>query len=209
MVIYGIDAGLTSPGFAIVETSEDKPIGEIKHAECFIPEWKEAEKDVKGRKIHIRKTDQDSWRIAQIFNRMDAIAKQFKPDVIIAELPTGGAQSGGAIRGMAFSTAMTVCFLEAIKTDNSIWPTEIITITPIENKKGGTGRLVWDIPIEQGKWEVFTAIDKIWPGYKWPMKKRHKTEYDDGVCWAMADALSCIATYLRRNGKLPPLMRLA
>ena len=203
MVIYGIDAGLTAPGFAIVETSEEKPVGEVRHKECFVPEWV---LDEKGRKANIRKTDQDAWRIAQIFNRMYELAVQFKPDVIVAELPTGGAQSGGAIRGMAFSTAMTISFLEAIKIAKYPgWPTEMITITPNENKKGGSGRIKWDVPIEQGKWEIFTAIDKIWPGQKWPMKKRHKTEYDDGLCWAMADALSCIATYLRRKGTLPPL----
>jgi hypothetical protein len=209
MVIYGIDAGLTAPGFAVVETSEEKPIGEIRHVECFIPEWKLNDK---GRKAQIRKTDQDSWRIRQIVKRMFELAIQYKPDVIIAELPTGGAQSGGAIRGMAFSTAMTVAFLESLETfkdyylnvHNKNWPTEVVTITPIENKKGSTGRLKWDVPIEQGKWEIMTAVDKIWPGIEWPRKKRLKTEYDDGLCWGMADSLSCVATYLRRKGTLPP-----
>ena len=202
MVIFGVDAGLTAPGFAVVETSDDNPVGKILLAECFIPEWK---LDGDGKKAKIRKTDQDAWRIRQIVNRMFTIALQYKPEVIVAELPTGGAKSGGAIRGMAFSTSMTISFLEALEVfDQKTWPNEVVTITPNENKKGGTGKLKWDIEIEQGKWEIMVAIDKIWPGIAWPRKKRLKTEFDDGLCWAMADALSCIATYLRRKGVLPP-----
>lgn len=209
MIIMGVDAGLVAPGIAIVSTSDEKPVGSILLAECFQPEWK---MDKTGHKADIRKTDQDAWRIRQIVNKLLTVANQFKPDVIVAELPTGGAKSSSAIRGMAYSTSMTIAFLEALQFYNKDtliypivkdWPSEVVCITPNENKKGGTGKLKWDVDIEQGKWEIMVAIGKIWPDFKWPVKKNKPLEVDDGKAWAAADALSCIATYLRRNKILP------
>lgn len=203
MIIMGVDAGLTAPGFAIVETSATCPLGKVLVAECFIPTVKRG-RNIGGKVFKLRKTDFDAERICQITGRMFDLALQYKPEAIIAELPTGGAKSGAAIRGMAFSTAMTVSFTQALKSlvPNAGWPTTVEFITPIDNKKGSTGMAKWDVETEQGKWCVFNAVSRIWPYCKWPHKKTHPTEIDDGKAWAMADGLSCIATYLRKTGKL-------
>jgi hypothetical protein len=205
MIIFGIDAGLTAPGFAVVETSDKNETGKVLLAECFIPEWK---KDANGKVAKLKKTEHDAWRIGQIVRRMLYITEEYKPEVIVAELPTGGAKSGGAIRGMAYSTAMTVSTIEAMLfygKNPTHWINEIVYISPLENKKGGTGQLKWHADENQGKWDVFVAITKIWPDVKWPMKKKPKTEHDDAKCWAIADALSCVATFLRKYAKsLPP-----
>lgn len=206
-IIIGIDAGLTSPGVSVIETAETNPTGSVLLSECFIPEMNR--RDAKGKIIKVKKTEQDTYRIGQIVRHILDICKKYNPEIIVVELPTGGARSAKAIRGMAFSTAMTVAALEALeyyrKGDPDFILAKVIYITPMANKKGGSGHLKWNIPIEQGKWEVMNGVKAIWPDVQWPMKRNRPTEYDDGKCWAMADSLSCIATYLRRQGVLPEL----
>ena len=196
----GIDAGLTSPGFSVVETSAEFPVGKVVLSECFVPKWIMA---ANGKVAKVGKTKQDAYRIGQITRRLLDIVKKHSPDVIIAELPTGGAKSGAAIRGMAFSTAMTVAALEAVAYyDQAGEPKKVVYISPIDNKKGSTGKKTWDVAPEQSKLAVYKSIDAIWPGIAWPMQKRKKTNLDLGPCFAMADSLSCIATYLRGIGAL-------
>jgi Holliday junction resolvasome RuvABC endonuclease subunit len=199
MRIMGLDAGLTAPGFAVVETSEENLVGKIIHTECFIPEWD---------KSILKKTEQDVWRVSQIVKRVWTIVRQLDVNTIVAELPTGGAKSAGAIKGMAYSTSMTATAIEALKFFEPNRIMEVVFITPLENKKGGTGKKKWDIEIEQGKWEIMSSIRGIWPEVDtlWPKKKKKPQEVDDGLCWAISDALSCIATYLRKRGvSLPSL----
>jgi Holliday junction resolvasome RuvABC endonuclease subunit len=195
MTILGIDAGLTAPGFAVVARNCDNLTGDVLMAECFIP---------KHDKNLARKTDRDADRIRQIVSKIFELVYVYKPTVIVAELPTGGSKSGAAARGMAYSVAMTVSALCAV-TRFIPTPIEIVYITPMENKKGSTGKVKWDVETDQGKWEVLQAVKAIWPNVIWP-QKRKSIEIDDAKCWAIADALSTIATYLRRKGvKLEPV----
>lgn len=191
-VIFGIDAGLTAPGFAVVDLSTGG-YGTVLLAECFIP-------DVSGEGKTV--TDFNAQRIGCIVNRILAIYLRYKPGVVVAELPTGGSKSGQAARGMAFSVAMTVSALASIKTLTGD-RFQVCYITPHQNKKGAAsgGKVVRDEG--QSKWEVLTQMQEIWK-IDWPHKKRKslRHELDDGKCFAIADALSTIATYLRRDAKL-------
>lgn len=197
--IIGWDTGLTSPGIAVVKITDLKPIGDVLMAECFQPKFPEDT---------ATNTESATYRIAQITERIIHLCDLYEPHVIVAELPTGGAKSSSAVRGMAFSTATTAATLTAVvhyrrKAGMTVIP-EIVYITPNANKKGSTGLKTWNIPPELSKSEVMTAVANIWPGIAWPRKKNRKgietADLDDSKCWAISDSLSCIATYLRRQG---------
>lgn len=187
MIIFGIDAGLTGPGLAVASVTNTTK--KVLHAECFIPSDYHTIKRV---------SEQDFNRVQQIVRHTWSLCHRFQPHVVIIELPTGGAKSAGAIRGMAYSISMNAAIVEGLP--NFLQKPAIIElITPLENKKGGTNVTKWKVPIEQGKWEIVAAMTNQWPGVNWPRKKRNPVEYDDAKAWAIADALSCISTFLLKH----------
>jgi hypothetical protein len=195
MTIFGLDAGFCAPGLAIVHwptTGWGTPTA----AECFIP------KQLKD----TSKTCNDVHRISQIALKLDLYITNYCPDVIVVELPTGGARSAAAIKGMAFTTGSTAAALAIIldhrKRAGEKVP-ELVYITPNQNKKGSLNLPKLPTGDEKvDKWDILRAVDAIWPGHiAWPKKKNGKM--DDAKCWAIADALSCVATYIRPKLKLP------
>ena len=194
MIIMGVDAGLTSPGFSIVDLATNTPV----HYECFIPEMPDSG----------RKTEKDAGRIGQIVTRMLNLIQQHRPEVIVAELPHGGAKSAAAIKGMAFSTSMTVAALTAfnwgwLRHGWQVDPPKIVYITPTQNKKGALG--VAKLPRGEDqidKWDIYRAVKDRWPTVVWPLKLRgpNKGQLDDGKVWAIADALACVMTYQLQVG---------
>ena len=199
MRLFGIDAGFCTTGFSVVDFDESQPTfsSGVLHAECFIPE--------RPNKLTASKTLSDVTRVEQTTLRLIDLCLRYLPDVVVVELPTGGAKSSGAMRGMAYATAMTCAALFALKKLTPIWTPEFEFITPNANKKGATGLRVWNVEVAQGKWEVFVAVKAIWPNVNWPVKRgKRAAEYDDAKCWAIADSLACVATYLRRKGVTLP-----
>lgn len=195
--ILGIDAGFTSMGIAVCDTDLN-----FTCAECFIPDVKRIEKvklEKKTKKITLSQTEFDTQRIYKISSRIIEVITDYRPDIVIVELPTGGAKSAGAIKGMAMSTALTCATLNVIK-HSGIHNFELVRITPIQNKKGATGLDKWHGEgHDEDKWLIFQHVNKQWPNIPWPKKARNPEEYDDAKCWAMADALSCIMTWARMN----------
>lgn len=58
-------------------------------------------------------TAKDCWmRSQKIFRELSRIIHVFRPELIIGELPTGGAQNAKAMRGMALATAAVACAIE-------------------------------------------------------------------------------------------------
>lgn len=174
MRIFGIDAGFTAAGFAVVETSQG-PYGKILHAECY----QTARTPPKKRKSV---TEDDARRIVELVSRMQWIASQFSPDAIVMELPTGGARGAGAIKGMAFSTGTTITAAHFLKIPFAI-------INPFQNKVASTGKTHGD------KAEVMRSAEACWPGIVWPKLKNGKIDYVRSE--AIADALSCILARIK------------
>lgn len=188
-IVMGIDAGLTSPGVAVVRCGSVAAYGDIVMAECFRP-------SVDRQRLSTSMFD--AARCAQIVRYIAGLIRLHQPDVIVIELPTGGARSAAAIKGMAMSTAMTSALVALVRPT----ATAVVVITPLQNKKGSTGekaRSMSKADSEQSKWNVLAAVNQAWPGLGWPRKKRKPAELDDAVCWAMADALSCVLTYLKMS----------
>lgn len=182
-----VDAGLTAPGFAVaaidaIGTKNDR----LLHYGCFVPTMLE-----EG-----RKTLKDVNRIEQIVSHMLDLCELYRPSAIIIELPTGGAKSAAAIKGMAFSTSMTSAALTCYKhyQDEQL---EIIYITPIANKKAALGLEKFNVEVD--KWDMVKAAEKVWPSIVWPTRKNRKKEIviDEGKAWAIADACGCLAAYIK------------
>lgn len=177
MIIFGIDAGFTAPGFAVVDI-QSLP-GKILHAECV-----QTERTSKAnfKKLKLRVSEDDARRICVITTRISEIVQEFKPDLVVAEVPTGGARGANAIKGMAFSTAMTVAACNVLRVPLRL-------ITPTQNKKGST-----QLDKTAEKDAVFEAVSMTWPEFQWPRMKTRE-DIDEIQCWAIADALSCVMTY--------------
>jgi Holliday junction resolvasome RuvABC endonuclease subunit len=192
MICFGWDTGLCLPGLALVETAPTSKFGKVIHAEAFQPKAINTEDKYKSAI--------DAERISQILIRVWKLVDEYKPDVIVAELPTGGAKSASAIRGMAYSTSSATSIISALRYFKPSYTFQYVPITPLQNKKGSNldyKRSRGKEDSEQSKWEVLSSVSKIWPDFEFPKKKKNPTELDDAKAWAIADSLSCILTYLR------------
>ena len=171
MNVLGIDAGFTALGVAVVKVDEKSPtlpLGSLVYRNCVRTDRSKDRDSV---------TTDDAKRITQLVDEYLKIVETYRPDVAVAELPTGGARGAGAIKGMAFSTSMTVTALHLLKV-------KMIIISPLANKKASTGN-----PNAE-KSQVMSAVGKFWPGIVWPRLPKGKIDmvYAEAVC----DALSTI-----------------
>ncbi len=193
MIVLGLDAGFSAPGFAIVDL-QNNGFGKIIHTECFMPKLnKEENKLKKCKKLH--KADEFFIKINQVCDKIHELITTYNVELVITELPVGGAKSAKAIRGMAFSFALTISAIRIIQKYYNNLKVEIIS--PQENKRGSLGVKKLTRNIDISKWSIFNAVDEIWKEQiDWPKLKR-KDALASIKCWAVADALSCVATYAR------------
>ena len=198
-VWVGIDAGYAMPGLSVAEVICEEGVwkpGKFIHAEGFICEAKSTKEKLLALK-KLPQTQQDVIIVRDTTRAILQLIRRWCPRHIVCELPTGGAKSSSAIKGMAMATAMTTAIVEAGLHLEGVSEYEICMITPMQNKKGSTGVKVWKGgEYDHDKWLLWEAVDKAWPGIPWPMKKRKSLRHlkDEGPCWAMSDALSCILT---------------
>ena len=186
MVIFGIDAGFNAPGFSIVDQSDSDPTKlRVLFSECF-----ETEAYAGGDRDETYKSVDDARRMVEISKRIAELVRKYKPDVAVVELPTGGAKSSSAIKGMAIGAAVTVTTLYQLDVPR-------VLITPSENKAAETGHR------DAEKDEVFDAVRRRFPDFDgWPRvskraKKRWRgTDLDELRCYAMSDSLSTILFYV-------------
>ena|SRR2546425_5225102 len=187
MVILGIDAGFSAPGLAVVDCPGiNDGYGDVLWTECVRP----APADKKElRRQGLSLTHGHAWRIVKIVDRLAEAVAHYRPRVAAVELPTGGARSASAIRGMAFSTSMTVATLHTLKVP-------IYHVTPLKSKRGSTAS-----EKAADKDMVVDAVASCWP-IDWPMLKT-ASRPDKISCWAIADALSAALTFIRaERGKV-------
>lgn len=178
--ILGIDCGFAAPGFAVVSTSTpgDTGYGIVLYAECFRTK---ALTKQQRKESSVYKSNDDARRCIEVSDKIERIVSVYKPDIAVIELPSAGAKSSGAIRGMALGAATTVVTLHRLGV-------AMRYITPGANKKGSTT----DRNAE--KEAVIAAVRKVWPSYAgWPKLKR-KDALDISSCEAVADALSAVYT---------------
>lgn len=151
----------------------DGNYGKLLLAECFRT-TQDAER-ASATSDHVK-------RISAIVDRISWLLDTYKPNVVAAEFPTGGARGAGAIRGMSFATATAAAALRAYRAP-------LYILSPTANKKASTQ----DGHAE--KEDVVAAVANHWD-VAWPMMKKKKS-VDQAACWAMADALSAVITFLK------------
>jgi hypothetical protein len=190
-MILAIDAGLTAPGIAVL----DSQTLAVVHLECFRPKYKDKKDGVTG--FNVGRISEHAVRILELY-------KEWRPETIVIEYPTGGAMSAGAIRGMAMSTAFTAASVACIKHlfDANL---EVYPVTPLNSKKNSTGITNWHAA-DGDKNTVLRSISKLWPGIVWPRMKRppkdQPDKIDESTAWAMSDALSAAVTYLLAKNRI-------
>lgn len=180
MAIYlGIDSGYVAPGFVVIDWPTTG-LSHIKHAECFRTKGLTG-KQRKHRKVY--KSHDDARRCIEVSDRIELLVRHHRPDAAVVELPSAGAKSAGAIKGMALGAATTIVTLHRLGVPAHY-------ITPGANKAGST------TDREAQKDAVLAAVKTQWPDFvDWPRMKR-KDAPDLSSCWAIADAASCVLTHL-------------
>lgn len=180
-IYFGIDCGYAAPGFAIVDAYAG--CGTVLYAECFRTKGL-SKKQRNAQDVY--KSHDDARRCITVSDEIKRLVEIYDPDYAVVELPSAGAKSATAIKGMALGAATTVVTLHRLDVP-------VLYITPGANKRGSTDDR------NAQKDAVKDAVQKIWPAFNgWPKLKK-KNALDREACWAVADALSTIYTYLK-NG---------
>jgi len=182
MIIMGIDCGYTHPGCAIVDfdnTSADQPILDFKHGETL---------ETERREDRVSVILDDHRRISMISKWLRETHDRFRPSLVVLELPTSGARSALAIKGMGFATALTIATVESyFKHD------KLELISPYDSKLWCCG----DRHAEKD--EVIKAVSKFFPNVPWPTMKRKKG-INSALAEGIADSLAAIL-YIVKCGK--------
>lgn len=166
--VLALDVSLQHTGVALVEGHPP----EIIEAYCIV-----TKKEAKKRKIYV--TDDQVRRIRQITKRLDETIWRYRPALIVAELPTGGAQSASAAAGMGIAKAVVATVAQMSRLP-------LLVISPTDVKLAATGKKT------ASKAEVQAAIVRRWPGLGERFaSKRSATGYT-GQFEHIADALGAL-----------------
>lgn len=179
MVIFGLDAGFTLPGYAFFDVAENKVL-DVGYVSTMRTPKKERGKS-SGR-FYV--SHDDARRVIEIFDVLHEKIQLYRPSIAAVELPIGSGRSSAAVKGMAYASAISA-ILTKLHNLEPIW------VTPDQNKVAACG--IHDASKEQ----VLEGVQRRFPGIDWPkLRLKSKSEKLDGPkCWAMADALSTIMYY--------------
>lgn len=118
--VFAIDAGATNLGLAIYPHSRDACVSLPEHLVCLTAEPRNKAKESLAASI-IR-------QCAQLSRSLNHYRQKYRPAFVCAEIPSGGAQSASAMRGMACATALLASWCAAHSID-------LLPVTPTEIKR--------------------------------------------------------------------------
>jgi Holliday junction resolvasome RuvABC endonuclease subunit len=126
--VLALDAGLSNLGIAVFEyTDQDWQLAALEvRSTKGIP--KAELKKMKG----ISASDDMARRIRELCEDIEYLFAEYEPDLIVAELPTGGARDSNAIKGMAVGLTIVVATSQFYKIP-------LIHVTPRNVKITATG----------------------------------------------------------------------
>lgn len=154
--IVGLDAGLTHLGIAVAELPETlrgKP--KIIHLETSEAPPSPTKRE---RRNGISVTHRSVLRIQSQVAAIARIHAEYDPAAYWIEMPTGGAKSAAAARGMAFSISYIASAMYLLA-----WERKVGYLSPQAVKKATVGQHVGS------KLEVANAVFRYWPSVKtWP-----------------------------------------
>lgn len=140
-MILGIDPSLTSTGWCLMSKHNGEWLvlktGAIK-----------TKRENKKRGIYV--ADDDTRRVRDIFRALTDLVIAHGIEVVVAEMPHGGAQSAVSAKGLAFATAIVACVVEA----HSL---ALVAVTAQDSKKHLCGKR------DASKIEMQQAIAKKYP----------------------------------------------
>ena len=177
--ILGLDAGWSRPGAVVVEV-EGKVLRRLLHAEALHTVGLTTDERRKGGVTLIYKSTDDARRMLEISDWLANLVAVYQPDLAVLELPSTGGKSAAAIKGMTAAAAVAVVTFRRLGLTQAY-------ITPQQNKWGATRNR------EAQKEAMYASARKIFPDFKWPVKK--KGTLDKEQAWAIADAIGCVSTW--------------
>jgi Holliday junction resolvasome RuvABC endonuclease subunit len=100
-IILAVDAGFAATGWAIVSG------GQFVVGDVIVTK-------AEGKKKAVRKADDDIERCQEIVRVLETMCRAYKVEALVVEIPTGGAQSARAMRGMGLVTGVLAALTELL-----------------------------------------------------------------------------------------------
>jgi len=166
-IILGVDPSFTAFGVVVYDADLDEII------ECHTFRTK---KETKKRKIYV--CDDDARRISEIAGAYQGILKHHRPDLIINEIPSGGAKGYRGAMGMAYATALSTIIPLMLGIP-------VVHLSAGDSKKASTGK------VNGSKAEVEQAVKKRFPGAPFELENASIGEHQfDAASVLMAGMLT-------------------
>jgi Holliday junction resolvasome RuvABC endonuclease subunit len=179
-MILCIDIGFANTGWCIIDPEKNK--FNILKSECI--------HTTKSKDKKLKVSHDDSNRNQHTFQCLLDILSENKDITGIAiELPTSGAKSSNALKGMAMASAVVSCFVKS-----SGIPHYFVTPTDVKNViKNDSGRKSSEAKVEKD--EIMNFIKKEFPDFEFPKTKKKFEHIADSV----AVGLSLIGNAFYKN----------
>lgn len=187
----GIDSGFAHPGAAVVDVGLRPSLVAVHDLAT-----KAVTKKVRA-KEHILKSDDDARRVGELSDWLTWLVAEYTPDRVVIELPSSGAKSGQAIRGMALGAAC--CVATAVRLGYRLGD-RLHTVTPGDNKLASTGDRFAEKDV------VLAAVVGKFPDFSgWQNKtgSRKRSGPDLDARYASADAASAVLAVLKQSSTPP------
>jgi len=155
--IVAVDPSFTHFGILVYHL----PTNSIVHAITLI-----TKKESKKRKTYA--ADDITRRLQILSDGFNAVINKYKPYVIMAETPSGGARSASSATGLAFAKALSVIIPR-------MWGIPLMSIMALEAKEAATGK------VGASKAAVEAAMRLKFPGAPWDDRKGHNEHQFDAA----------------------------
>ncbi len=176
MIVLGIDAGFTATGLCAIDLQHDR----ITASACIRTQKTSAKRAV-------RVADDDAERCTYLAREIAAFLHKTMPQVVVVELPSGGAQGARANRAMGMSTGIVSAVLALTG-----YPVE--WVTPQAVKKAAAGRRdASKQAVEQSVRQRFQ-----WPDGTMPKTAVERSHICDAAASVMAAEHGALLAAVRR-----------
>lgn len=150
-IIMSLDPGIAHVGYCFARVVGTK----VKPFRVGLFETEGA-----GKNRVVRKTTEDYGRIIAVMGRLGKLIRKYKPRLLVAEMPVGGARSSAAVKYLAMATAI-VAHLETMYR------------LPLIQVDVHTVKLTWCGDKKADKIDMINKAVKLYGHIKgWPRNKR-------------------------------------
>lgn len=152
--VIGLDLAFRNVGVVVADHNPDKSAGlDIVHCEC-IQTKNDPKKKARMYVAHVDVLDSQS-----IYTGLSELVGEYKPGLLVAEMPTGGSKSSRASRTMGIASGILGAFL----AEHAELPS--LMVTPDQSKLELCKKKT------ASKEEMQAGIRKLFPKVSWPEAK--------------------------------------